>query len=158
MEVARAVTLIQEFWRSHALCVKIMCVDYDAPLTCYVTWPHALDIVARDPENVFFFDLQPSFFPALFVRAMHAGTGEDEYALHSDTGFSDATKLAIWRIAAKCYFENGGGHETFLQIAVTCGFPPIDSFDAEVLAFGANIAKRKAKRKAKRTRISRMLA
>ena len=147
MEVARAVTLIQEFWRSHALCVKIMCVDstvdHDASLTCYITWTHALDIVARDPENVFFFDLQPSFFPALFVRAMHVGTGEDEYALHSDTGFSDATKLAIWRIAAKCYFEDGRGHETF-----------IDTFDAQVLVFVATIAKRKAKR----TKISRMLA
>ena len=121
---------------------------------------HALKIVAHDGENVFFFSQIPNLFAPLFVRAVLAGgTGEDEYMLCDEADFSYATKLAVWRIAAKDHFEYPCfPTSTLLKEAVDHGFPSVDTDHAQVLALGKemadSVAERTAERAAKRRKIS----
>ena len=125
---------------------------------------HALKIVAHDGENVFFFSQIPNLFAPLFVRAVLAGgTGEDEYMLCDKADFSYATKLAVWRIAAKDHFEYPCfPTSTLLKEAVDHGFPSVDTDRAQVLALGKemadSVAERTAERAAKRRKITRMLS
>ena len=175
MEKVVAAKVIQAWVRvavpSFILCKKIIggdptTVDWDdKECATRIMWKHALKIVAHDSENVFFFSKIPILFAPLFVRALLAGgTGEDEYMLYDDAGFSDATKLALWRIAAKDHFKYPCFPPSTLlkKAAVDHGFPRVRTHRAQVLALGKEIAQSNAQsnaaRAAKRLKITRMLA